>query len=248
MGVWVCLRWWDLMGVSVVGDVVERLSVCLSVCRHHVSLSHTPIHTHTHHATQRYRPNPVAAITEREFQLAKRVLASFDLVMITEHLKWENQTAYARGMLFGAAAGPDGGEEAVAAEARRRGLGAAAGGARLQHHNKAQGATERDESAVDAETLRDVWRQNRWDVMLYDYARSLRDARMAAFLEKGELPRSDGKACKAPVNDPGFLRDGVPAGADPARPLRDSVLFTAPQCENNDYAVLELDERLDFAW
>lgn len=191
--------------------------------------------------TQRYRPNPVAAITEREFHLAKRILSSFDLVLITEHMSWANQTAYARAVLTGVD------DDVVAVE--RRGLEGKGGkGGNLKmHHNKIQKA--KNDTEIDAETLQGLWRDNQWDVKLFDFARQLVHERVAAFMDAGRLlPVSDGRACKAPVNDPDFRRDPVLEGQDPLKPFPDSFLFTAPYCENNDYAVEELDERLDFEW
>jgi hypothetical protein len=190
---------------------------------------------------QRYSPNPVAAITEREFSLAKRILGSFDLILITEHLAWQNQTDYARALLLGPGAAAEEKrqlEEEKEMKGRDQGL-------KPQHHNRLRG--KGDESAIDAATLRDLWRANQWDILLYDYARNLVAERVAAF-EKGEWPpKGDGRACRAPVNDPNFLRD-PPPGQKPDKPFRDSYLFTAPLCVNNDYGVQELDERLDFAW
>lgn len=210
--------------------------------RSHMTHKSPPICTHTRACyIQRYRPNPVAAITEREFHLAKRILSSFDLVLITEHMAWANQTAYARAVLMGVE------DDVVAVE--RRGLEGKGGkGGNLKvRHNKIQKA--KNDAEIDPETLQGLWRENHWDVKLYDFAQRLVQERVAAFMDAGRLlPRSDGQACKAPVNDPDFRRDPVPEGQDPLKPFPDSFLFTAPYCENNDYAVEELDERLDFEW
>lgn len=193
----------------------------------------------------------MAAITEREFALAKRILASFDLVMITEHMGWRNQTDYARALLWGQEEEEEGAAAAAAAEAeavvaeKKRKLEGGGGGARMQHHNKY--AAKGDDAEIDAETLRGLWRANYWDLLLYDYAQNLVAERIAAF-EAGGLPRGDGKPCRAPVNDPSFRRDAARGGQDPEKPNPDTFLFTAPFCANNDYAVNELDERLGFDW
>lgn len=210
--------------------------------------------TQPHPPTQRYRPNPVAAITEREFQLAKRILSSFDLVLITEHMKWPNQTAYARGVLWGEEGLVGGALEEATAEARgRRGLGGRGGQQMVEKmgvHNRVQVA--KDDSEIDAETLRGLWDSNHWDLLLYHYAVNLVRERVAAF-EKGDVVGGVGEGdgggqCKQPVNDPEYRRDKPKEGEDPGKPHRDSYLFSAPFCETNDYGIEALDETLGFPW
>ena len=49
--------------------------------------------------TNRYRENLNAPVTRQDFELAKRILASFDLIVITEWMKDANMTAYVSNVL-----------------------------------------------------------------------------------------------------------------------------------------------------
>lgn len=174
--------------------------------------------------TNRYRHNTYAEVGKHDYELARRVLASFDVVMITEWMGWANQTAYVQESLGEKGKDPSRG---------------------MNQRNKL--IRVRDDTEIDREMFASVWRANTWDLLLYEFAKNLVTDRLAAFekekLQVGAQERSkealsaanrssqEGERkeliCQASRNDPRWRRDGR---QDYYKPNPDSYLYVMPQC------------------
>ena len=175
--------------------------------------------------TNRYRKNTRGNVGRRDFELAKRVLASFDVVSITEWMDWKNQTTYIQHALGQEAEDlPDG----------------------LLQRNKLSKA--KNDSEIDREFFAELWRANTWDILLYEFAQNLARERLVAFqnqekgLEQGRMgSEKEGVAagvqqlrrqqrgqleCRAPRNDPRWRK----RKQDYYKPNNDSYLYVMPHC------------------
>lgn len=166
--------------------------------------------------TSRYR-DPLAPITRKDFELAKRVLSAFDAIVITEWMRWDNQTSYINSIL---------GETSLSFPSR--------------NINKAK---PMQETSIDIETLELIQRLNFWDLQLYDYAKKLMTSRLEAFLhEQQAAPTSSYEAyptnsesssnrrCRQPVLDPDW-DPGLKKKEDKARATSGNLTsVNPPQC------------------
>lgn len=151
-----------------------------------------------------------------DLELAKRVLASVDLLVITEWMGWANQTAYLNHML---------------GEPLRRPLWAKN---RLQH--------PRYESEVDDESIDLLHRINFYDILLFRFAKRLVAHRLEAFQRQQQEEAASGGSsgsssqppdtCLPPVVDPRWRR----YGEEPVdKPHPDSFLYSRPFCMLNGF-------------
>jgi len=135
--------------------------------------------------TGRYR-QPLAPVTEEDYELAKDILSSFDAVMITEWMGWANQTALINAIV---------GEPTLRFPARNK--------------NK----VSKPSNLLDEATLEWVRDMNKWDIKLYEYAKDLMRSKLKAFASLGYSSRGVGRGsssnsgsstldCRAPVLDP----------------------------------------------
>ncbi|GAB5030305.1 Hypothetical protein NocV09_00204370 [Nannochloropsis oceanica] len=175
--------------------------------------------------TNRYRKNTRNNIGRRDFELAKRVLASFDLVSITEWMDWKNQTSYI--------------QHALGQDAEELPYG-------LLQRNKL--SKPKNDSEIDRDFFAELWRANTWDILLYEYAQNLVRERLVAFQDhmtdleqwrtgsenkgvatgarKSRRQQTDQLECRAPRNDPRWRK----RKQDYYKPNNDSYLYVMPRC------------------
>lgn len=180
--------------------------------------------------TNRYRRSTYNAVGRRDFELAKRVLASFDVVSITEWMGWTNQTTYI--------------QHALGQEGEDLSEG-------LLLRNKLSKA--KNDSEIDRDFFAELWRANTWDILLYEFAKNLVQERLVEFQEEqNELEKvlngagkkglaagvrrrrqqeKDGLECRPPVNDPRWRKRD---NQDYHKPNNDSFLYVMPRCMDSD--------------
>lgn len=158
----------------------------------------------------RYRKNPHAPVSRKDFDLAKRLLASMDAVVITEWMGLANQTAYLNSM-----------------------LGITPIDRSLFPLNRQKHNRTRDE--LSPTSLSQLEAANGWDMLLYEFAKRLVTSRLEAFQEavaKGGMGEGGEKVvCRAPHVDPKWRKDGDKTD----KPFPDSYLYSRPYCMDNAF-------------
>lgn len=179
--------------------------------------------------TNRYRRSTYNEVGRHDFELAKRVLASIDVVAITEWMGWTNQTTYI--------------QHALGQEGEDLSEG-------LLQRNKLSKA--KNDGEIDRDVFAELWRANTWDILLYKFAQNLVQERLAAFQQKQKefeeglngagkrgltvgvrrrrQQQSDELECRVPRNDPRWRKHNQ----DYHKPNNDSFLYVMPRCMDTD--------------
>jgi len=182
--------------------------------------------------TNRYRRSTYNDVGRQDFELAKRVLASFDVILITEWMGWTNQTAYVQHAL---------GQE-----------GEDISGGLLQRNKLVKA---KNDSEIDRDVFAELWRANSWDILLYEFAQNLVRERLVAFqesqkefeerlngaekkgvaagVERRRQQESDEFECRPPRNDPRWRKNKQ----DYYKPNNDSFLYVMPRCMDTNFDV-----------
>lgn len=156
-------------------------------------------------------------MSRADFELAKRLLASMDALLITEWMGTANQTAYLNSLL---------GIEPLQRP--------------LLPLNRQKPYSSRGE--LDARSLAELERANHWDILLYEFACRLVASRLAAYQDKrakqemqgpgaGEGEAEERLECRRADVDPSWRKDGDKVD----KPFPDSYLYSRPYCMDNAF-------------
>lgn len=163
--------------------------------------------------TNRYR-DTVKPIGRKDFEMAKKILMSFDVVIIMEWMMQPGQTEYLNWFF---------------------------GDPFLAFRWKNSSIKKKSKEALDEETLALIRRLNYWDIKLYEFAKELVSSRIEAAQQDPEfnrywdvghkelqaerhLAQMQAPICRNPINDPLWTRNGKPwANAI-------SNLYSQPKC------------------